>query len=366
MRGSLPLLRFRGIQVLIHWSFLLLPAYVAYMGWSKGSTWKAIAADVGLVLIVFVCVLLHEFGHALTAQRYGVGTRDITLLPIGGIASLERMPEDPRQEFWITVAGPMVNLVIAGVAFLLLAVGGLTLLTTDIFSDLGSWTALLSFIFVTNISLFLFNLIPAYPMDGGRILRSVLGMRMERDKATRIATSVGRVMAVGFVAYGVYAGAPFLAIIGVFIFMAAGAEARTVQQRARLKTFKVHDVMRKDPLFVAPTATVQDAWNAITLVDHNALVVMESGTYRGIVVKEDLRRSLAEGKGTNAILPLVHQVPNCASTEAAIEVYRTMLSSGDPAMPVTEVGSIVGTIHRMDLERSLGAQVGPLTSTSQA
>lgn len=362
MRGSLPLLRFRGIQVLIHWSFLLLPSYVAYIGWSEGSTWKAIMGEIGLVLIVFVCVLLHEFGHALMAQRYGVGTRDITLLPIGGIASLERMPEDPRQEFWITVAGPLVNLVIAGVAFLLLAIGGLTLLTTDIFSDFGSWTAVLSFIFVTNIGLFLFNLIPAYPMDGGRILRSVLGMRMERDKATRIATSVGRLMAVGFVAYGVYAGAPFLAIIGVFIFMAAGAEARTVQQRARLRTFKVRDVMRKEPLFMAPSATVQDAWNAITLVDHNVLVVMENGNYRGVLVKEDLRQALAQGNGTTALLPLVRSVSNCAAGEAAIEVYRTLIASGTMAMPVTDVGSVVGTIHRMDLERSLGAQVAPPTS----
>lgn len=363
MRSSLPLLRFRGIQVLVHWSFLLLPAYVAYLGWSQGSTGKAILGQVGLVLIVFVCVLLHEFGHALTAQRYGVGTRDITLLPIGGIASLERMPEDPRQEFWITVAGPLVNLVIAGLAFLLFSVSGLTLLTTGIQGDLGSWSALLSFIFATNIGLFLFNLIPAYPMDGGRILRSVLGMRMERDKATRIATSVGRVMAIGFVAYGVYAGELFLGIIGIFIFMAAGAEARTVQQRARLRTFKVRDVMRKEPLFMAPTTSVQDAWNAITIVDHNALVVMENGAYRGVVVKEDLRQALAQGNGTTGLFAFVRSVPHCATEAAAIEVYRVLMAAGTLAMPVTEVGSIVGTIHRMDLERSLGALVVTPAST---
>ena len=126
IRGGLPLFTFKGIRVFVHWSFLLLPAYVAYSGWREGMELAAILGEIGLVLIVFLCVLLHEFGHSLTALRYGVRTKNIVLLPIGGVASLERMPAEPRKEFWITLAGPLVNLGIALLAFAAIALSGLS------------------------------------------------------------------------------------------------------------------------------------------------------------------------------------------------------------------------------------------------
>lgn len=357
MRGGLPLFRFRGIRVFLHWSFLLLPAYIAFIGFSEGHTWNEILKEIGLILIVFGCVVLHEFGHALTAQRFGVNTRDITLLPIGGVASLERMPEDPKQEFWITVAGPLVNLVIAGVAFAILAIAGIAMITTDLLGDISTGAGLLTFLVTVNIGLFLFNLIPAFPMDGGRILRSLLGMWLPREKATRIATVIGRILAVGFVFYGLYSGAPFLAIIGVFIFMAAGTEARAVQQKANVQALRVGQRVRTDPVKMAPTATVQDAWNAMTMIDHHVVLVTDQGLFRGLVMKEDLRVALGEGGGTNTIVALTRHVPSVAVEETAMSVYERMVQENHWAMMATSNGAIVGVVLRVDLEKALGTLV---------
>ncbi|MFN3875589.1 MAG: site-2 protease family protein, partial [Flavobacteriales bacterium] len=248
-RGSLPLFVFKGIQVRLHWSFIALPAFVAWSALSEGVGWGAVGMRLGMVAIVFACVVLHEYGHALTARRFGVGTRDITLLPIGGVASLERMPEEPRHEFWITAAGPAVNLVIALIAIIVMAVLGLTTFFTDLFlGGGGMWTNALLFLAGINIWLFLFNLIPAFPMDGGRILRSALAMRMPRERATRIAAGLGRGLAIAGIAYGLMSGQPFLALIGFFVFVAAGAEAEAA--RAALA--------REERLFKAGVTARQD------------------------------------------------------------------------------------------------------------
>ena len=354
MRGGLPLFRFRGIRVFLHWSFLLLPAYIAFTGFSEGHTWSQILKEIGLILIVFGCVVLHEFGHALTAQRFGVNTRDITLLPIGGVASLERMPEDPKQEFWITVAGPLVNLVIAGVAFSILAIAGIAMITTDLLGDISTGAGLLTFLVTVNIGLFLFNLIPAFPMDGGRILRSLLGMWLPREKATRIATVIGRILAVGFVFYGLYSGAPFLAIIGVFIFMAAGSEARAVQQKANVQALRVGQRVRTDVVKMAPTATVQDAWNAMTMIDQHVVMVSDQGLFRGLVMKEDLRMALGEGAGSSTIAHLTRHVPSVAVEDTAMSVYERMVHEDHWAMMATSNGTFVGVVLRVELEKALG------------
>lgn len=354
MRGGIPLFRFRGIRVFLHWTFLLLPAYIAFTGFAEGSTGHDVLIDIGLVLIVFGCVVLHEFGHALTAQRFGVNTRDITLLPIGGVASLERMPEDPKQEFWITVAGPLVNVAIAAIAFALLAIGGLAELTTAQLTDISSWTSVLTFLCSVNIGLFLFNLIPAFPMDGGRILRSLLSMRLPREKATRIATLIGRVLAVGFVGYGLYSSAPFLAIIGVFIFLAAGAENRVVDQAANARSLRVGQRMRKDSIQLPADATVQTAWNAITLIDQQVVLVMQDGLYRGMVLKDDLRNELSNGRGTGSISVLARHVPSTAPEESALNALGEMVHNGLSAMRVVNNGAFEGVVLRADLERALG------------
>lgn len=353
MRRGLPLFTFRGIKVLVHWTFLLLPAYIVITGLMEGASWGTVGMEVGLLLIVFGCVVLHEFGHALTAARFGVGTRDITLLPIGGLASLERMPEDPRQEFWITLAGPLVNLVIAAVAFGILALGGLASFTTDIELDLATWTNFLIFLFTANLGLFLFNLIPAFPMDGGRILRSLLSLWIPRDRATRFAAIVGRILAVGFIIYGLFGGAPFTAVIGLFIFMAAGSEARQVQQKADLMALQVRDRMRHEPVILPSTASAQDAWNALTLIDQPAVLVMDQGLYRGLVLKQDLRGAIASGAGGINIAGIARHVPSTTPSEPAIVVYQRMLAEQQEAMVVVD-GGFRGVLLRTDLEQAFG------------
>lgn len=356
MRGGLPLFRFKGIRVLVHWSFLLLPAYIAFSGWSEGTPLNEILVNVGLVMIVFVCVVLHEFGHALTAQRYGVGTRDITLLPIGGVASLERMPEDPKQEFMITVAGPLVNLVIAALAFGLIALSGITLLMTDMFEHITSWNAVLSFLVMTNMGLFLFNLIPAFPMDGGRILRSLLSMRMPRERATRISAGIGRFLAVGFMAYGLLYGEPFLALIGLFIFMAAGSEAKQVAQQARLRSLLVQDVMKTDPLRLAADTDLQTAWNELTFGEHRVLMVVDQGRYIGLVMRDDLRAGMALGS-MGTIVDLAKRIQPVHSTEQALPVYQRMLTEGMLAVPVMAAGSVTAVLVRGTLADAFNAQM---------
>lgn len=361
MRGGLPLFRFRGIKVLVHWSFLLLPAYIAFTGLQGGSSWGMIGTDVGLVLIVFLCVVLHEFGHALTAQRFGVGTRDITLLPIGGVASLERMPEDPKQEFWITIAGPLVNLVIAGLALLVMAISGMALLFTDAMGSITSWSGVLIFIFTANLGLFLFNLVPAFPMDGGRILRSLLSMWIPREKATRIATTVGRVLAVGFVAYGLLQGEPFLAIIGIFIFMAAGAERKQVIMRDRVKALLVSEVMITPVLQLPADMSLQEAWNALTFGDHKALVAKDASGYLGIVLREDMQTALTNGLA-GKIRALVRPAIRVHTTDAALPLYQQMVNEGSLAYAAMDGDQLVGVVLRSALVGTFNAEAGSKAS----
>src|SRR6185437_14819107 len=193
MKWSLKLGSFAGIRVYLHWTFVLLLGWILFSHLGQGHGWAEAWRSVGFIIAIFGCVLLHEFGHALTAKHYNIHTRDITLLPIGGIARLERLPENPRHELWITLTGPVVNVVIAGVlfAFLLFAHQMKELLEVRLLE--GNFLLQLMWV---NVFLCAFNLLPAFPMDGGRILRALLSMRLGRAKATRLAASIGQGMAI--------------------------------------------------------------------------------------------------------------------------------------------------------------------------
>lgn len=346
LRGGLRLFRFRGIRVFLHWTFLLLPAWLAFAGWREGVPWPQVAGQVGLVLIVFVCVLLHEFGHALTAQRYGIRTRDITLLPIGGMASLERMPEEPRQEFWITVAGPLVNLAIAALAFAAIAITGITLMFTDLFVGATTWTKVLVFLFSANVMLFLFNLVPAFPMDGGRILRSLLSMRMPREKATRIAALTGRLFAVAFAVIGLSLGQPFLLLIGLFVFFAAGAEARRVDQEAALRGITVEKVMRSRFWSMPGSATVRQAVDELLAGGDQDMLVMRDGVYAGVLTRTGLLRALSEKREQEILDSLsLSQAPAVKPTDPANAAMALMLSGQHPLLPVIDNGRVVGVLE---------------------
>jgi Zn-dependent protease len=226
MRWSLEIARIAGVRVRLHITFLLLIAWLFSGYYQRGGTAFA-ASQVLFIIVLFTCVVLHEFGHALAAQGFGIRTFDIMLLPIGGVARLERMPEKPIQELIVALAGPAVNVAIA---LGLYAVIGLRASLDPV--ELGGQD-LLSKIFAVNIGLTLFNLLPAFPMDGGRVLRALLGMRLGFLRSTQIAAAIGKVFAVifGFVGY-FYWGNPMLLFIAVFIFIAGSQEVAVAKLRA--------------------------------------------------------------------------------------------------------------------------------------
>ncbi len=198
MKWQWKIARIAGIDVYMHATFLLLIGWVAFTYWTEQQSLAAVLSGVFFILLLFVFVVMHEYGHALTARKYGIRTRDITLYPIGGVARLERMPEKPIEELWVALAGPAVNVVAAIVLFGYLIVSGTFQPLTSLSISTGS---LIERLMVVNLWLVLFNLIPAFPMDGGRVLRALLGLRLEYVQATQIAANVGQAFRLSFRLY---------------------------------------------------------------------------------------------------------------------------------------------------------------------
>ncbi|MCA9138180.1 MAG: site-2 protease family protein [Planctomycetales bacterium] len=241
MVGSFKLGRIAGIDVKIHWTFFLLLAWVAGSALFNQASSSAALVNVLLVICVFACVLAHEFGHALTARHFGIPTDDITLLPIGGIASLREIPEKPMEELVVAIAGPLVNVVIAFVLVVALFFTNRSFVPTallDSTSTIGFFQSLTAI----NIALVVFNLVPAFPMDGGRMLRAILAMRMSRVQATDIAASVGQFLAIGFGFLGLF-GNPMLILIAVFVYFGAQAEAAQVRSSSLIANLPVQAAM---------------------------------------------------------------------------------------------------------------------------
>lgn len=224
-RWSWQLGRILGIPTRIHASFALVLLWIGVSTWRSAHSGPAVLFGLGFALAIFACVLLHEFGHALVARRFGIATKRITLLPIGGVAELERSPEDPRAEMWIAAAGPAVNLVIAGVL-------GLVGLATGAFAGSGITSIIFGGLLWANLMLALFNLIPAFPMDGGRVFRAWAQARWGRLRATRMAAKLGRWLALGFGAWGLFGGNPVLVLVAVFVWFAARRELVAVERLA--------------------------------------------------------------------------------------------------------------------------------------
>ena len=224
MKWSLNLGKVAGIKLTVHWTFIILIGWVFFMHYRMGHDMQQALIGVVFILALFVCVTLHELGHALTAKRFNIITQSITLLPIGGLAKMEKMPEKPIQELWVAIAGPLVNVVIAILLYVYLTISNSIPPLIDIehmqLQGTGFWFNLL----IANVILALFNLIPAFPMDGGRVLRAILAFKLDRGKATKIAATIGQLLAISFVFFGFFSNI-WLVFIGIFIYLGAGAEA---------------------------------------------------------------------------------------------------------------------------------------------
>ena len=240
MRWSLKVAQVAGIGIFVHWTFLFLLAWVVYSYISAGDNLAATLEGVVFVLAIFACVVLHELGHALMGHHFGVKTRDITLLPIGGVARLETIPEIPMQEFWIAVAGPAVNVVIALVLLVVLLVAGDIARARDVTLVGGPFVGRL---IAVNVMLVLFNLLPAFPMDGGRVLRALLALRMSRVRATHVAAGVGQLMAILFGIVGMFSGQWMLVFIALFVYLGAQGESHMAEMRALFKGARARDAM---------------------------------------------------------------------------------------------------------------------------
>ncbi len=236
MGSSFTIGRIAGVDLKVHVTFFLLLIWVGYRDWTYGGP-AAAAFSVALVLAIFGCVVLHEFGHVLMARRFGIPTRDVVLLPIGGVARLAYFPNKPRQELLIALAGPAVTLAIAIVLYAFLEVSSAGPMGIGSMMTFGG--GFLNSLLVVNVYILLFNLIPAFPMDGGRVLRATLASRMGMVRGTRIAASVGKGIAVLFGLYAMFGGRStnwFLLMIALFVFMAASGEAAAVEARSRSDT----------------------------------------------------------------------------------------------------------------------------------
>ena len=230
MKWSTKVGKLAGIDVYIHFTFFLLLAWIAFIYYNQGQSLSAALAGVMFILVVFACVVLHELGHALTARRYGITTRDIILLPIGGVARLEKMPDKPMQELWVALAGPAVNIVIAGTLAAYLYV-------SDSFTPISQLSSasvsVVERIMAVNIFLVVFNMVPAFPMDGGRVLRALLATRLPYLKATQFAATLGQGIAVLFAIVGLFYN-PLLLFIAFFVWIGAAQETRLTQMKAFL------------------------------------------------------------------------------------------------------------------------------------
>ncbi len=332
---------FAGIDVFVHATFLLIVAWYGWTYWLETRTLAGALEGVAFILLLFLAVTLHEYGHALTARKYNIRTRDITLYPIGGVARLERMPEKPIQELWVALAGPAVNVVIAAVLFIYLALTNALVPFSQLTLTTGSFIERLMLV---NISLVLFNLIPAFPMDGGRVLRAILAMKMDYVKATQTAATVGQGLAFLFGLAGLF-GNPTLLFIAFFVWMGASQEASLVQMKNALGGIPVNQAMLTNYETVSPRDNLSRISQLILAGSQHDFPVVDGGSVVGVVTRDDFLAALTQN-GQNVLVSNVMRgnLPEVDSYEMIESALLRIQESGVPVLPVTHAGQLVGIV----------------------
>lgn len=353
MKWSWKLATVAGIGVYVHATFFLLLAWVGYVQWAAEHSVRAAVAGIVFILALFGCVVLHEFGHALTARKYGIKTRDITLLPIGGLARLERMPDDPRQEFWVALAGPAVNVVIAGALIPVLILTGTWAPLSEIDVTGGSF---LQRLLLVNIILVVFNMLPAFPMDGGRVLRAVLAMNMDYVKATNIAANVGQGMALLFGFVGLFSN-PFLLFIALFVWMGAQQEAAMTGVRVALAGIPVTQTVVTDFHTLAPGDSLRDAANQILSGSQQDFPVVDADRVVGILTRSDLFGALANNGLDAPVSSVMRRDFETVDAGEMLEgAFQRLQTCNCRTMPVLRRGSLVGLFTTENVGEFLSIQ----------
>ena len=338
MRWSLRIGTIAGIRVELHVTFILFIGWVAVSrGLLTGQLGRSLAG-VLLMLLIFACVLLHELGHALAARRYGIRTRDIVLLPIGGVARLERMPDQPWQEIVVAIAGPAVNVAIAAVLWGLMSALGRP------FDAEVARSGPLEALLAVNLLMVGFNLIPAFPMDGGRVLRAVLALRLPYASATRIAATVGQAIALVFGIVGLFYN-PMLLFVALFVFLAAGEEHAVVQARASLSGLPARAAMVTDFTTLDVADPLQRAVDILMAGNQQEFPVMEGGAVVGILARSDLLMALQRTAPTTLVGDVVTRERQVVEVGEPLEdVFQRMRAARRGALPVVSGDALVGMV----------------------
>ncbi|HUG63098.1 MAG TPA: site-2 protease family protein [Methylomirabilota bacterium] len=348
MTWSITVGRIAGSEIRIHLTFLILLAWIGIAQYLQGGAAAALDS-VLFVIAIFACVVLHELGHAIAARRYGITTPDITLLPIGGLARLSRIPENPTEEIVIAIAGPAVNVVIAVVLIVILGARFDPAALAEI-QDTGP--GFLARLAAVNIFLVVFNLIPAFPMDGGRVLRALLAYRLGRRRATEIAALIGQGLAFVFGFLGLMAGNPILVFIAIFVFLAATAEAGDVGMRETARRVAVDRAMITTYESLGTQATVDEATDALIRTTQREFPVVDGGgRLRGFLGRDAMIKALkASGPGTPVIDVMTHNIPTVRRGEPLVRVLQLMQENQASEVGVIDENDrLIGYVSRENL-----------------
>ncbi len=345
MKWSLNLGRIAGIKLFIHWTFLILLGWVIFSQWQVGKSWDQILVSSLFVLTIFGCVVLHELGHALMARKFNITTKDITLLPIGGLARLEKIPEDPKQELLVALAGPAVNV---GISLLI----GIYLLSTD--ADLipqidnldqMQVPSFLASLFLVNLILAVFNLIPAFPMDGGRVFRALLAFRFTRLEATRMAVGLGQFIAIIFAFVGLFYN-PFLLLIAIFVYLGAQFELNQVEQKSQLHDFTVADVMMRKYHTLQASEVLMQAVGLLLDSQEKDFVVMDGTQAVGVLTAQGIIKGLKQGDNELTVAKVMNtSFRELAPAEPLDKVFEELQAKKLSILPVVKNRQLIGVLN---------------------
>ena len=355
MKWSFRIFTFAGTEVRIHATFFLLLLFVAGHGLMNGQGMAVVLESMLFIGVMFTCVLLHEFGHVLAARGYGIRTPDITLLPIGGVARLERMPRKPSQELVVAICGPLVNVIIAAAIYLVFGISAVI----DPGYDFGKTGNFFEKLMVWNVFMVAFNMIPAFPMDGGRVVRALLAMVFEYGKATRWAAALGQGLAMLMAIYMLLTATfhPMLLLIAFFIFMAAGQEASVVTQQEATRDLRVRDAMLTDFRTLPPQATLRDGVTLLLAGAQQDFPVLDlQGGIRGMLTRRDLIAALAESGPDHPVIEVMQPCPE--HTGPGVDLSQALDALGAshcPALPVLDPlsGELIGLLTAENIGETL-------------
>lgn len=358
MKGSIRIARLAGIDVFLHWTFLILVVWIGGVFLMRGDSLAAALVGAATLAGLFTCVVLHELGHALMARRFGIQTEDITLLPIGGVARLERMPRKPMQEFLVAVAGPAVNVIIAACLVLILLATGTSFVPEG---DLLAGRSFLANLLAINIMLVLFNLLPAFPMDGGRVLRALLATRMTYVGATQAAVRVGQFMALLFAIFGLLYN-PFLLFIALFVYFGAAAELRMAQMTELIGALPVSAAMMTRFRELSPDDTLGDAAHELIEGYQDDFPICDGERFLGILRRADLTAAIAEHGEEKPVVDFIHSHGLTASEDDSLEeLAMSMQQQSIATVPVLRGEKLLGivsaeNVHELLMLRSARSQ----------